>query len=153
MITHDTEPSVTLGAHQWEHANWRDSFYPGDMPAEWHLTFYNTQFGCVFLDHDCWAGVADDEFTRWRDETHEHFMFLLEGDSNAPPPAVLGDKALVLSRDDARLMWFDRATDLKQLRDWLMRVDVPGGRRYMLSRDADLGQMERVSTLLELLGC
>jgi hypothetical protein len=153
VITHDTEPSVTLGARHWEHTSWRESFYPGDMPDEWRLTYYNTQFNCVFLDHACWAGIADDELARWRDDTHDHFVFLLEGDSNTPPPAALGDKAVLLPREDARLMWFDRATDLKHLRDWLTRVDAPGGRRYLLSRDADLGQMERVSTLLELLGC
>lgn len=153
MTTVNSDSAVTLGTLHWEHASWRDSFYPGDMPDEWRLTYYNTQFGCVFLEQACWTGVADDVLARWHDDTHDHFVFLLEGDAMTSPPAALGDKALVLPREDARLMWFDRATDLKQLRDWLARVDARGGRRYLLSRDADLGQMERVSTLLELLGC
>ncbi len=145
-------PAVLLGARGWEHAGWRERFYPAGMPEDWWLTFYNTQFGCVFLDETTWQGAGDETLGRWREETHERFLFLLEGDAAAPAPDVLAGKAVVLRADDPAILWFERDTDLKQISAWLQRQDASPGVRFVLSRDADLGQIERVTTLLELLG-
>jgi len=144
---------VLLGTRGWWHAGWLEQFYPSGLPEDWLLTFYNTQYGCVFLDEAMWRDVDDATLENWHRETHEHFVFLLEGAVAAPAPAALGARALVLPRDDARILWFDRATDLKLIKNWLTpRGDAPPGTRFLLSEDAHLGQLERVATLLELMG-
>lgn len=145
-------PAVLLGARGWEHAGWRQRFYPEGMPEDWWLTFYNTQFGCVFLERAVWQGAGDETLVRWRDDTHDRFVFLLEGDRATPLPEVLAGRALVRPAGDPAILWFDRDTDLKHVSAWLQRQDTSPGLRFVLSRDADLGQIERLTTLLELLG-
>lgn len=149
-MTHAMRDQVLLGAVDWTRPEWTGGFYPGDMPEDWRLTYYNTQFDCVFLDRVRWTAAGPAQWRLWQEDTHEHFMFLLEGDAREPPPAELADKALVLARDAPQLLWFDRGTDLKSLARDLM---PPGtGRRFLVSRDGDLAQLERARTLLELLG-
>ncbi len=140
-----------LGAAGWNPPEWGEAFYPSDMPEEWRLTYYNTQFECVFLDESTWreAGAANHE--AWGADTHEHFLFLLENASDGELPGVLADRAVGLRKDDARVLWFDRHTTMKQLARRLAEVadDTP---HYLISADADLGQVERVRTLLDLMG-
>lgn len=153
MTTTNVEDTVRLGARGWRHAAWHEQFYPAGMPDDWRLTFYNTQYGCVFLDEASWRDVDHSTLERWWQASHDHFVFLLEGAHTTPAPAALGARVLVLPRDDARILWFDRATDLKRIKSWLTtRGDAPPGGRFLLSEDAHLGQLERVATLLELLG-
>lgn len=140
---------ILLGAAGWDQASWEEAFYPPDMPVEWRLAFYNTQFNCAFLSSDVWRAVASETLANWREETHEQFVFLLEGVGAAPPE--LADKALLLSRQDSRLLWFDRELDLKHLSRRIQGY-AEAQTLYLVSADGDLGRIEQVRTLLELLG-
>ena len=60
-------------------------------------------------------------------------------------------QVVILPRDDGRLIWFDAASDLKAL-----TAEITGKQAvpelYLISRDGNLAQVDRVRTLLELLG-
>lgn len=146
----DWDQAVLLGALGWEWPEWALGFYPEDMPPEWRLTYYNTQFNCVFLPADQWRPVATDELEQWAEDTHDRFLFLLEGEEGTAVPRPLQGKALCLSAQDGRITWFDAGSDIRQLAEGLKQGE--GGPRFVLSRDGDLSQLERVRTLLDLLG-
>jgi hypothetical protein len=89
-------------------------------------------------------------YESWLEDTHDRFMFLFEGAHQEEIPLPLSGRALALAREDSRLLWFDRDTSLKALAEQLAaRHDRP---LYLLSGDGDLAQLERVRTLLELMG-
>jgi uncharacterized protein YecE (DUF72 family) len=142
---------VRIGAVEWRRPSWIGAFYPADMPEEWRLSYYSTQFGCVFLDAAVWRKTSGKELSQWCEDVHSHFVFLLEGEQDSTPPIVLAHKALVIPRDDPRILWFDRNTDLKQLARALAS-GMTEQEVFLVSRDGELGQMERCATLLELMG-
>lgn len=145
------EPAgVSLGALGWEWSTWESGFYPEDMPPEWRLTYYNTQYSCVFLPASRWQGGSPEEIAQWAEDTHDRFLFLLEGEDGAAVPEMLRGRALCLPAQDDRITWFDSHSDLRSLAEDL-KVPAPGP-RYLISRDGDLAQLDRVRTLLELLG-
>lgn len=143
--------SVKMGALDWRFPVWKTAFYPVDMPDEWQLTYFNTQFKCVFLPREVWRSAVSAEHAQWCADTHERFLFLLEGDAADVVPPELRDKALALTQSDQRILWFDQNTSLKALAAALSGAqgDVP---QYLISRDGNLEQMERVATLLEVMG-
>lgn len=151
MITFDESLIVRLGALDWRFPAWRGAFYPADMPAEWQLTYFNTQFNCTFLEQAVWQQACAAELTQWHADTHERFRFLLEADATQALPPELADKALLISRSDARIFWFNRATSLKELAAKLS-TETSGSVQYLLSLDGNLEQLERVATLLEVMG-
>ncbi len=140
---------VALGTIGWEQPKWSNNFYPADMPTDWHLTFYNTQFACVFLTEPLWRQADAPTRATWAADTHEEFMFLLEGARPDELPAELAGRVCGVDRSDPALIWFDAATPLKALAARITQSDT---QRYLLSADGDLSQIERVRTLLELLG-
>jgi len=139
-----------IGVLGWEWPEWELSFYPEDMPPEWRLTYYNTQFNCVFVPFLLWSAQSEAVWAQWAEDTHDQFLFLLEAGANEPVPAPLRAKAQLISRDDPEVYWFDQSTDIKRLAEGLKtRV---GTTVYVLSQDGDMGQIERVRTLMGLLG-
>lgn len=157
--------SCYLGAHGWQHANWPGQFYPHDLPADWQLAYYNNFFSCVYLEHSEWASVAmatwrqrlDDMQPQFRlilqiasqlDE-HEQVLFdLLEphiGFCDGPSPAHFAKPG--------SLIWFGSQLELKQLAQEISVASAAAAPVYLISRDAGLGAIEQVRTLLEILGC
>jgi hypothetical protein len=141
--------AVALGTIGWDQPAWSSNFYPADMPADWHLTFYNTQFACVFLAESFWRQAGASDHAVWAADTHEEFTFLLEGARPDELPTELAGRVRGVERSDPALIWFDRETPLKPL---AARITQSDAQQYLLSADGDLGQIERVRTLLELLG-
>ncbi len=152
-----SEPAFTayLGAVDWRHDAWLGGFYPEDLPEDWLLAFYNTQYHTVFLPYAHWATASGEELGLWREETQPGFRFVLEAPPpDGPPPLadphILGDRLILLARqDDPALVWFDTHSNLKDLATEIGRHPKP---LFLFSRDNDLQGLDRVSTLLELLG-
>ena len=148
--------AVYLGAAGWQHPVWLDAFYPEDLPEDWRLAFYNTQFRCNYLERAAWAGLAPEIWAQWAQETQESFRFVLELSGSAEIDAAAteafgGRAVLVDSAQDARLLWFDASSDLRALVA-RVRERVAGNTVYLISRDADLPRMEQVRTAIELMG-
>jgi hypothetical protein len=143
--------NIRVGTMDWRHPAWTGAFYPADMPQEWRLSFYASQFNCVYLKGNDWLLAAPTDLQQWCDDVHSRFIFLLEGDENSTPPESLGHKAIMSNPTDPHIVWFDRNTDLKQLvahlKSGMADMDM-----FLISRDGELAQMERVGTLLELMG-
>lgn len=118
---------VYLGTRDWRHPEWVGPFYPPDMPEDWQLAYYAGQFSCVWLEE----AVPD----AWREEAPAGFRFL----TAAAPP------------EPDRVLWFDKNSDLRALTGRVNAAaqDPP---LYLISRDNDLAGVERVRTLLGLLG-
>ena len=138
-----------LGVAGWDRPAWSEAFYPSGMPQEWRLGYYNTQFACVFLAAADWKSADTATLAAWAEDTHECFLFLLEQAWPEALPACLAARALGIGREDPALLWFDRQTSLKTLAGQLAAGDT---RLFLVSRDGDLGQIERVRTLIELMG-
>lgn len=151
LIIHRMKRHAFLGAAGWEWPEWSDAFYPSGMPEEWRLTYYNTQFDCVFLAAPAWRHVDAATYEAWAADTHARFVFLLEDARPDELPDVLAGRARGIRRDDPGLLWFDRQTSLKTLAAELASPDGEAS-LFLLSRDGDLGQVERVRTLLQLMG-
>lgn len=156
MTSSDESLIVRLGALDWRFPAWRGAFYPADMPQEWQLTYFNTQYNCTFLEQAVWQQASAAEMTQWHADTHERFRFLLEADASHTLPPELADKALLISRSDARIVWFSRDTSLKELAAKLtpdtVSPETAGSVQYLISLDGSLEQLERVATLLEVMG-
>ncbi len=147
--------SVRLGASDWRRADWTGLFYPPGMPEEWRLSFYSSQYNCVYLGAQSWQAATTADLLQWCDDVHSQFLFILEnGENSTPPetlPAAMAGQAIMIGTDDPRIVWFDRDSDLKRL-SGAIRAGAGDQDLFLVSRDGDLGQMERVATLLELLG-
>lgn len=141
--------NVRVGAMDWRDPAWTGAFYPADMPEEWRLSYYASQFNCVFLKADIWRNATTTELGKWCDDVHSQFVFLLERDENSTIPIALGHKAIMVGSSDERIVWFERGSDLKQLASRLKSAPAD---MFLISQDGDLAQMERVGTLLELMG-
>jgi hypothetical protein len=143
--------SVRIGAVDWRDPAWTGPFYPADMPEEWRLSYYSSQYNCVFLKAETWQQSGPVELAEWRDDVHDQFVFLLEDDENSSPPEALADKAIVIKPTDPRIVWIDRNSDLRKLAAEIRSVSNDKD-LYLLSRDGDVAQMERLVTLMELMG-
>jgi len=141
---------VFLGVVGWEWADWERGFYPEDMPTDWRLTYYNTQFNCVFVPSSHWSALPETEFKQWAEDTHDQFLFLLEGGAGASVPAPLQGRARIVHRSDPDLYWFDQNTELRKLSETLKTRASQTA--YVISQDGEMGQIERVRTLMGLLG-
>lgn len=147
---------IYLGTKGWRHPGWRGGFYPTDLPEDWMRAFYATQFSCVWLDAEEQRRTDFYEGLRaWLTETPPSFLLLLEpmSDGNADTmPSPDEGRVIACSGHYAdRVIWFDRSTDMRALTE---RIQSALGHSplYLLSRDNDLGMVERVKTLLQLLG-
>lgn len=147
---------VYLGTRDWRHPGWRGAFYPDDLPEDWLRAFYATQFSCVWLAAEQQSrSDFGEELRSWLAETPDSFRLLLEPLAHGQASAAVdttGGRVIVCTGPEAdRLVWFDRASDLRTLtlriQSALQQPPV-----YLLSRDNDLGMVERVKTLLHLLG-
>lgn len=153
----DQEGQVYLGATDWRHPVWVGVFYPEAMPEEWRLTYYNTQYTCVWLPYSHWTRTDVQSAKQWREDTHAGFRFVLErppilDDGDMTVLEALGDRVGKLClEDDTHLIWFDATTDLKTLASQIQARDKSQP-CYLLSREGDLATLDRVSTLLGLLG-
>lgn len=142
---------VSLGAIGWRHPEWGKSFYPSDMPDDWQLTYFNTQFDCVYVPQSEWQQASSKNLSSWYADTHEQFRFLLEGPAMESIPTELQGKSVMVCREDAALIWFSRVDSLKDIAASIQKkTDVETC--FLISIDGDLAQIERVTTLLELLG-
>lgn len=144
---------VLVGAVNWDHPAWRGRFYPEGLPDDWLLSYYNTQFQAVYLTADRWQCTSEATWSQWLGDTQEGFHFVLEPADNAlPAPAsarvVVADPAW----EAARVWWLDEQPDLRALAERITGHAARGEPLYVFSRSGDLGRLEQVERLKEVIG-
>ncbi|MDW8322566.1 MAG: hypothetical protein RMK60_00545 [Burkholderiales bacterium] len=153
-MTQSPDYAVYLGAQGFAHAAWVGAFYPDDLPEDWRFAYYASQFRAVFLPHPLWTLIAPTQWQAWVQDCQPTFRFVLEAGPAGGEAGVIADLlgqrlGAVAQRDDPRLLWFDAGSDLKALRLTIEQRPKP---LYLFSRDADLAMLQRVATLLDLMG-
>lgn len=146
---------VYLGAVGWAHAAWQGDFYPDDLPEDWQLSFYNTQFRCVYLPPALWKNASDAEVAGWLDDTLERFRFVLGAPEtfdgqDAARARRFGERGVPESRLD--IVWLEGETDLRELARRMQKAAQGGAPLYVISRDGALAQLRQAGQLMEVLG-
>jgi uncharacterized protein YecE (DUF72 family) len=149
-----TSPAlVFVGALNWEHPAWRGSLYPDDLPEDWLLSYYNTQFQVVYLPAAVWQAASEATWAQWLDDTQDGFRFVLEaGDAAAVPP--VSPRVLLATPEwtAAHVWWLDDAPDMRALAQRITQQAATGEPLFVFSRSGNLGQLEQVKTLKQIMG-
>jgi uncharacterized protein YecE (DUF72 family) len=64
-----------VGTSGWSYPTWRGGFYPADAKPETFLSWYAERFDTVELNTTGYRLPAEDQFTRWAEQTPEGFTF------------------------------------------------------------------------------
>ena len=149
-----TSPAlVFVGALNWDHPAWRGRLYPDDLPEDWLLSYYNTQFQAVYLPAAVWQAVSEATWAQWLDDTQDGFRFVLEaGDAAAVPP--VSPRVLLATPEwtAAHVWWLDDAPDMRALAQRITQQAATGEPLFVFSRSGNLGQLEQVKTLKQIMG-
>jgi hypothetical protein len=142
---------ICAGAEDWLHPDWRGGFYPEDLPDDWLLPYYNIQFQAVYLPAARWQAASADEWARWLDDTHPGFRFLLEAGGGVIP---ISPRVIEVTPDwaAAHIWWLDEAPDLRALARRASEQAAAGETLFAISRKGNLGLLEQVNTLRQVLG-
>jgi hypothetical protein len=144
---------VLVGASGWLHPAWRGRFYPDDLPEDWQLSYYNTRFQAVHLPAAFWQAASPAAWAQWLHDTRDGFHFVLEpGDAASVKP---DSERVVLATptwEAGHVWWLDEAPDLRQLAQRITQHAADREPLFLFSRCGDLGLLERVLTLKEVMG-
>jgi uncharacterized protein YecE (DUF72 family) len=67
-------PSVFIGTSGWQYADWRDAFYPADLPTTRWLGHYASMFSTVEVNNTFYRLPEAATFERWKQETPAGFV-------------------------------------------------------------------------------
>ena len=144
---------VLVGAVGWLHPAWEGGFYPDDLPADWRLSYYNTQFQAVYLPAPFWQAASPATWAAWLDDTLEGFRFVLEpGDPARVEPASPRVVLATPAWQAQHVWWLDETPDLRRLGQRISQQAATGEPLYVLSRSGDLALMKQASTLKQVMG-
>lgn len=144
---------VRVGALNWLNPAWFGGFYPEDMPEDWLLSYYNTQFQAVFLPASVWQSVSESTWAQWLYDTQDNFCFVLEsiGESAAELPS---ERVLLATPawEKAHIWWLDEAPDMRSLAQRITQHAVTGEPLFVFSRSGDLSLMQQANSLKQIMG-
>lgn len=132
-----------------------DAIYPEDLPEEWKLAFYNTQFRCVYIPINIWTKFAEPEIGALLDEVQDDFRFILESPKNNEPKNIniinkFRDKYVI--EDEVDIHWLTPGTSMRDLAKIMQSAINSGCPLYLISRETDLALLRQVNELIEVLG-
>jgi uncharacterized protein YecE (DUF72 family) len=81
------EPSlagVHVGTSGWSYPSWKPGFYPAGTDAKQFLSFYAQRFSTVELNTTGYRLPAEEQFTRWAEQTPPGFTFAPKLAGNRP---------------------------------------------------------------------
>ncbi len=144
---------VLVGAINWDRPDWRGSFYPEDLPDDWLLSYYNTQFQAVYLPAAVWQAASDAVWAQWLDDTQDGFCFVLEpGDAPAAPPVSPRALLALPAWAATHIWWLDDAPDLRALAQRIAAQAAKCEPLFVFSLNGSLAQLERVNNLRQVMG-
>jgi uncharacterized protein YecE (DUF72 family) len=66
---------IHIGVGGWTYARWRESFYPAGLPHKRELEYASRKLTSIEINATYYRTQSAANFTKWRDETPEHFIF------------------------------------------------------------------------------
>ncbi|MFO7541260.1 MAG: hypothetical protein R6W97_00425 [Thiobacillus sp.] len=144
---------VYVGTVNWRHPTGWSGFYPDDLPEDWMLSYYNTQFQAVYLPASVWTAASAATWVQWLNDTQEGFCFVLEpDDAGGAPPA--SERVLIASPAwlADHVWWLDEAPDMRALAQRLTRHVAAGTPLFVFSRSGNLALLGQVNSLREVMG-
>jgi hypothetical protein len=146
-------PLVLVGAAGWQQPAWRKGFYPEDLPDDWLLSYYNTQFSAVYLPAAVWQAATEATWAQWLHDTQDSFHFVLQpGEAVAAQPA--SPRVLLASPawEVGHVWWLDEAPDLRGLAQRITQQAATGEPLFVFSRSGNLALLEQANTLRQVMG-
>ena len=144
---------VLVGASGWQRPAWRGAFYPDDLPDDWLLSYYNTQFQAVYLPAAVWQAASEATWAQWLHDTRDGFYFVLEP-AEAAPAKPASERVLLATPawEAAHVWWLDEAPNLRALAHRIMQQAATGEPLFVLSRSGNAGLLEQANTLRQVMG-
>jgi uncharacterized protein YecE (DUF72 family) len=90
--------SVYVGIGGWVFEEWRDNFYPKNLPRKRELEYASRHLTAIEVNGTYYGSQKPESFARWHDETPEDFVFTLKGPRFATNRRVLGQAGDSISR-------------------------------------------------------
>jgi uncharacterized protein YecE (DUF72 family) len=81
--------SIYVGVGGWVFDEWRDNFYPSDLPQKRELEYASRHLTAIEVNGTYYGSQTPESFARWHDETPEDFVFTLKGPRFATNRRVL----------------------------------------------------------------
>jgi len=144
---------VLIGAMDWDRPDWRGRFYPEDLPDDWLLSYYNTQFQAVYLPAARWQAASAEVWAQWLNDTRSGFCFVLEPDAAGAVPPV--SPRVVLATPAwaaAHIWWLSEPLDPRALAQRIARQAAVREPLFVFSRDGDLARLEQANNLKQIMG-
>lgn len=144
---------VLVGAVGWDHPHWRGVFYPDDLPDDWMLSYYNTEFQAVYLPAAVWQAATDLTWTQWLFESQEGFCFVLEpAEERVAKPA--SERVLVATPawEKDHVWWLDENPDVRKLAQRITQQASAGIPLFVLSRAGHLALLQQIKSLKQVMG-
>lgn len=153
---------IRVGACDWDHAHWRGSFYPDDLPEDWRLGYYANEFSAVWLPKCRWQADEAD-FEQWAEDVPDDFVFYLQGQPPGTDPVIrkalqtrqmqineaLGAKLAGFLSENVSLLEY-QSKSLRQWRQWL--DDNSPQAIFLTDKTLTIKQLTDFKALLELMG-
>ncbi len=150
---------VYWGASGWEYGGWQGGFYPEDLPHDWLLSFYNTQFRAVWLPVSLWEKASNSAIQQWLEDTQEGFRFLIEvepgvGEAARQCVEKLAGRGILATPEwcEEHVVWLAQSPDLRVLAARISKQAGEGKPLFIISRDGDLKSLNRVRELTQIMG-
>jgi uncharacterized protein YecE (DUF72 family) len=93
----DNLHKLHLGTSSWTFADWRDVFYPPQLPVKDQLSYYATQFNSVEVNTSFYGLPAPSTVLQWVESVPEGFTFALKA-----PRLITHEKRLIDCRQDVQ---------------------------------------------------
>lgn len=143
---------VLVGAQNWINPSWHGGFYPEDMPEDWLLSYYNTQFQAVYLPASVWKTASDSTWAQWLHDSQEGFCFVLEPASEGRPPHSERVLVATSSWEREHIWWLDEMPDMRALAQRITKRVAIGEPLFVFSRSGNLGLLQQVNSLKQVMG-
>jgi uncharacterized protein YecE (DUF72 family) len=89
---------IYIGIGGWVYPDWRDDFYPKDLPQKRELEYASAHLTGIEINGTYYGSQKPASFRKWHDETPEGFMFTLKGPRFATNRRVLAEAGESVSR-------------------------------------------------------
>jgi hypothetical protein len=74
-----------LGARGWPHPEWRERYFPEDLPGDWEFAYFSNDAGCLLLPAADWLALEREQVEEWLEDCGPWFRFYLEAPRDGFP--------------------------------------------------------------------